>query len=475
MIARVERRSTVWAMGLLTAYAIVVAPTLGQPLLESHAYRQTQTAFTGLLFAERGIDLLRPPLPILGPPGVLPLEFPLFQAMGSLVIDAGIPADLAMRLTGLACFLASAALLFLLVRSVVGALGAVVALAAYVFNGHALLYGRASLIEYLAVAGGLGFMLLASRWLDTRSRAAWVGALIAGSIGVLVKVTTGAFYVLPILLWRSPTGRWGFQRPSAWALVALVAAVGFAWSAHADDIRGSQPATEFLATRNQYGWLFGSLAQRLDPASWRLPLVALLALTGSGLVLWAIAAVRSTRHHRQRPFLLATVALGVAAPLTFFNLYVIHDYYWAAVAPVLALGIGAGAVWLASLWPVRWARLASVGLAGAWIATLVGTLPSWSGAYGDPADFARTERVAGFISEHSDADDWVVVDGFGWNSAFLYYARRQGFAVPDESTVQDTSNLDVDAILADRVYGPFIRCEPVGTCSVSDAWVPSDP
>ncbi len=86
---------------LIGLYVLGVLPSLGQTLLESHAFRQTQTAYTAVLYAERGIDLLRPPLPILGPPGIIPLEFPLFQAGGAILMILGLPADLAMRVTGL--------------------------------------------------------------------------------------------------------------------------------------------------------------------------------------------------------------------------------------------------------------------------------------------------------------------------------------------------------------------------------------
>jgi len=459
-------RGARWAGVLVVIYAVGVAPSLGQALLESHAYRQTQTAFTAVLFADRGLDLLRPPLPILGPPGILPLEFPLFQAGAALPIWMGIEPDLAMRLTGLVCFLASAGLLFLLARRVAGETAALIALGAFLFNGHAWLYGRASLIEYLATAGGLGFLLLATRWLDGRSRTAWIAALVMGGIGVLVKVTTGAFYLLPILLWRSPTGRWGFQRPSAWLLIGIVGLVGLAWSGYSDGIRANQPATEFLATHNQYEWLFGTVTQRLDLASWRVPLVALLTLTGFGLVGWAFLAVRAISGHPQRAFIAAAFLLVPIMPLVFFNLYAVHDYYWAAVAPLIALGIGIGAVWVMGRWPARWARLLTVGLAGAWLATIVGSFGTWSIIYGEPAVEQRTMRIVDFIRANSEADDWVVLDGFGWNSSFLYYARRQGFAVPDENTEQDTTNLHVDEILTDPTYGPFISCEPSGACIV---------
>lgn len=465
-MAVLEDRSSRWAASFLGLYVLGVLPSLGQPLLESHAYRQTQTAFTAVLYAERGIDMLRPPLPVLGPPGILPLEFPLFQAMGSLIIDAGVTADLAMRLTGTLCFTASAVLLYLLARRVAGTVAALASLAAFLFNSHAWLYGRASLIEYLATAGGLGFLLLSTRWVDERRKTDWVGAFLAGSVGVLVKITTGAFYLLPVLLWRAPSGRWGFQHLSVWLLLAGVGAVGAAWSSYSDAVRASMAATEFLATENQYGWLFGTVGQRFDLGSWRVPLVALLALSGSGIFLWAVLALREMRTAAQPAFLLAALSIVVVVPLTFFNLYAVHDYYFAAIAPMVALGVGLGFAWLSRNLEARRPRMMAVGLAGAWVATLAGTIGSWWIIYPRPDVEEQTLAVARFVADNSEPDDWVVLDGFGWNSTFLYYARRQGFAVPEEDT--RTANLDVEAILNDPIYGPFFTCQPNGDCIVSD-------
>ena len=113
-----------WAPVLILAVVVLVhLPTLGAPLLDRHDFRQTQTAFTARIYHEDGIDLLHPKLPVLGPPWEVPFEFPLFQAAAALVIDAGVAEDLALRATGLASFVLTGFLLWLLVRRQAGQLG----------------------------------------------------------------------------------------------------------------------------------------------------------------------------------------------------------------------------------------------------------------------------------------------------------------------------------------------------------------
>ena len=94
---------------MLAVAVIPRLPTLLQPLLEKHAFRQTWTAFTALIYHERGIDLLHAEVPVFGPPFFQPQEFPLFQAIAALIMDVGVPTDPAMRVTGLLCFFATAA------------------------------------------------------------------------------------------------------------------------------------------------------------------------------------------------------------------------------------------------------------------------------------------------------------------------------------------------------------------------------
>ena len=475
MSASLSDRSTRWAFAILAAYVVGVVPSLGQSLLETHAHRQTQTAYTAVLYAERGIDLLRPPLPVLGPPGSIPQEFPLFQALGAVLINGGLPADMAVRLIGLASFVACATLLYLLARRLMGSFAALVALGAFMFNAHAWVYGRTSLIEYMATAGGIGFLYFAIRWMDEGRMTHWVAAALAGAIGILVKITTGGFFLLPALLWRSPTGRWGFQRASVWALVVLALVIGGAWSVYAQGVREETPASVFLSMENQFAWFFGTLGMRLDPGAWRVPLVALIALSGFGFVLWAPLAVARAHAARQPAFLLGLLSLAVVVPLLLFNLYAIHDYYFVAIAPIVAIGIGLGVEWLRQHWEGRWARRASVALAGAWVATIVGTLASWSIIYGTPGEEAKAMQIASFVRDNSDPDDWVALRGWSWNTTFLYYARRQGLAVPERTLDtgavvggQDLAEVDVDRILQDPIFGPFIHCDLDGNCVVEE-------
>ncbi|MEO8247302.1 MAG: glycosyltransferase family 39 protein, partial [Chloroflexota bacterium] len=388
---------------------------------------------------------------------------------GGLLMVAGIAPDTAMRITGLVCFLLSAIALFVLARRVLSKPGAIAALAAYTFNAHALLYGRASLIEYLATGASVAMVIFALRFMDGRGSANWGLAAAFGVIAVLVKITTGGFYLVPILLWRGMDRRFGFQRPSIWVLAAGVTVVALGWSSYAQGVRAEQPAAAFLALQNQLGWFFGTLGEHFDMDRWRYILVAILSLTGSGVIGWAPLAVSQSRAHAQRPFLLSLLIVTVTVPLLLFNLYSVHDYYWIAVAPGIAIAVGLGVEWILERGRTRRARRIGVALAGAWLATLVGLAGTWTIIYGEPVEQPRAFHIAEFIRDHSAEDDWVVVNGLDWNTTFLYYARRMGLAVPEpNAALQDASRIDFASIFSDPIYGPFITCDIEGSCAVTE-------
>ena len=313
---------------VLVGLRLVVAPTLGQPLLERHAFRQTQTAYTARIFHEQGIDLIHPKLPVLGEPFEVPFEFPLFQAAASLVMDAGVRDDVAMRVTGLVCFLLTALLLYGLVRQVDGRVSGLAALVAFVSTPFAVLWSRTSMIEYLATAGAVGFAWATIAWRENRRPAVGGLALAAGLVGMLVKPTTAVFWMLPALGYRPTSRRAGDRRTGALWLVGTGARPtgGAACCGRGTRTRSRRQARRRPGSRATRSRESGtsershsvSTAARLggDPGA------------GCGLHRRACRGRatrrrrRRSRHdRRQRLFWLGIVLAAVLPPLVFTNLY----------------------------------------------------------------------------------------------------------------------------------------------------------
>jgi hypothetical protein len=456
----VERVGEIGAVvAVLAALVVYVAPTLDAPLLEEHAFRQTQTAWTAREFHEEGIDLLHPKLPVFGEPFEAPFEFPLYQALATLPMDMGVAEDTALRLTCLVCFVLTALLLWGLVRHVAGPISGVGAVIAFAFTPFALVWSRTSMIEYLATAGAVGFAYAVVLWRDTRQHLFVPAALAAGLVGMLVKPTTAVFWILPALAYR-PRARSGTapgRRIDPWIVVVVIVPLlaGALWTRHADAIKAASPVTEWLTGWNLRRWNFGWSRQRLDPEAWRVILQRaapnMLGLYALLLVPAAIAAWRST----QRLFWLAIASAVVLPPLIFMNLYVVHDYYLAAVSPAVAAVVGLGAGWVWGIVRPRWlvAVLPCAVLLLAW-GTLELGRGYWlriHGGYDDP----QIMPLASEIASHTSSDDLVATVGLDWSPAVLYYAHRRGHMVTTHA--QDAA---LDAIHRDG-YRYLLMVDPL--------------
>jgi 4-amino-4-deoxy-L-arabinose transferase-like glycosyltransferase len=424
-------------------------PALGGPLLEKHPFRQTWTAYTAVIFHESGIDLLRPQLPVFGPPFTHPQEFPLFQALAAIVMDLGVTDDLAMRLTGLACFALTAFLLFGLMRHIAGPVVAIVTFAFFVFSPFALLWSRASLIEYLVTAAMVGYVWAGIRY---RERPGWLFfglALAVGAVAMLVKPSAGVFAMLPLGLAGvagDPSGVRGWLRvrldPRFVALFAWPLALAVAWTLAADAYFLGKETAAFLAPNNLREYYFASLADRADLGNWRNVFSSIVSsmIGPFGLALLVFGAVAAGRA-RNRGFWLGMATAGLLPIAVIFGGYGRHDYYATEVSWSFVAFTALGAVWLIERARGRVGRgLLAIGAAAAVLVMWGATPDYWGLAYGSHDTEAVLPR-AHELAALTGPDDLVVMVGRDFDPDVLYYARRRGLLLmsPNEKLGGNTT------------------------------------
>ncbi len=468
------------AVAFLVGLAIRI-PTLGLPLIEWHGWRQTMTAYTALIFHESGIDLLHPQLPIFGPPYELPMEFPAQQAVAALVMNAGVEPDLAARLTNLAAFFLSAALLYGLVRRVAGPVAAFAAAVVFLFLPTNILWSRASLVEYGATAGALGFLWAGIAW---RERPRWgmlAIALAAGTVGILIKPTTPIFWTLPLLFWRvpgEPAGLAGWIRarldPALVVLCVVPTAITFAWTIWADSIKAAEEAAAFLTSGALRSFYYASVAERIDPVIWKRTLFWLSSyVVGTGILpifavgLWA--AWRSSR-----PAFWGGMLLAALVPFAiFYGGYYRHDYYWAAVTPEVAAIVGLGVAWLVSRARTI-TRRAAVGAA-----LVVAAALTYSSAR-DYIDVA-TQPYRVLFSWDPTVDPIWLARYFPWNGVIAPHTYTLGAAprdlrgapivTSDDTAALDAATRSARSLLAQPLHVP---CDLAGheiPAGISGTWL----
>jgi len=262
-------------------------------------------------------------------------------------------------------------------------------------------------------------------------------AIAAGSVAMLIKAPTAVFWVLPFAALgfrRDPQGplHRHVRDPAAWALVLVPVALGLAWTAYADAVKIATPATAHLTSAALVTWNFGTPAQRLDPEVW-ITVAKRVALAGGWLLPLSGLLLITARRERQVLFWAWVVTAAVLPILTFSNLYYVHDYYFAAISPALAMLVGGGFGSLVRLWPrvALRATLAAVLLSTA--AVLIAR-SYWLPMYAAVSDPEQILPRAAQIRNQTRPDDLVAINASAWNPALLYYADRWGTQVGDEVT-----------------------------------------
>ncbi len=470
---RVLRWEWVLLVGVLIAIIITRFPTLDQRLLEAHSFRQTQTAFQTLEFHRVGIDLLRPIVPVLGSPWSIPFEFPLFQALASIPMSWGIGADAANRLVGLGFFILTAGALWTLMRLTTDRLVAAIALIVFSFSPFAILWSRASLIEYMATAAALGWVISAIRWRQTSN---WRWAAVAGFLGAIaatVKVTTAIPWIAPILLFSLPSEKsirlgakqW-FQtrlRPAFLTILAVPALASLSWTLHSDAVKRASDTTAWLTSGALRSWNVGTIEQRLsgDNLNVILDRIDTLIIGRGWLIIAVIAVVAIGRH---RGFWIGMLLVPLLAIGGFFNLYLAHDYYLAAITPalaaLLAIGIRTTAVWMRI--SKRWVVPTLGAITILWVAATLGFAQNyWNPAYTEfgPPEASRE------IADLTDADEYSMVRAttrFSWSPHIFYYADRRGMMLREPpltvSLMASRADLDRYRLLwTDDPQGPSVE------------------
>lgn len=447
---RSSSRSIWWFTILVSLYFLFQLPTLDQPLLETHSFRQTQTAYqVETLFTGEG-SLHRPVLPVLGSPWEVPFEMPTFQASAALIMHVlDLPSDVASRSASLIWFLLCLIPFWRIGRRFLDRSGSTFALLVFLFSPISLLYSRASLIEFAAIFFSLTFIDLFLRAAEANSFRLVLLASLFAILGGVTKSTTfmpaamaSALLVIPRVSWEN-FGKFLAPRRIVYLLTPQIA--GFVatlvWTSHADSIKRTTQTTEWLTSNRLTSWNFGTWSQRLDPYVYEDLFHRFQTYFGNVTVALLILSVPLLFKKRSAS-LLALVSLAgiLASILVFFNLYVVHDYYFVAVLPFVAWWTGSvlsqviDALVSVRIIPLVWVFMA---------VAVLGSSVLLSNDYwkASRANMTYDTELKSLVPESS----YVVVAEDDWDPTLLYSNRRKGIMMDhravDISYLQRMSDL----------------------------------
>jgi hypothetical protein len=422
---------------LMFVVAMTRFPTLGQPLLERHDFRQTQTAYQALSFAKGEGSILRPHLPIFGEPWELPLEFPFFQLIASYVYRLStMSIDKSVRVTALVFFLLCFPPLYSLARKLMSRKAAYAVVFIFAFSPFNFQWSRASLIEYAAVFFGLVFVNLMIKISIKPTLVDLAGATIFGSVAGLVKATT----LVPMILFSIVicTTNFGKLRPTTiqrktlvlFSLPILISlTVARVWTSWADKIRLQNPATTWLSEKSLSKWNYGTVSQRLQMDNWKVIFdrVDYLIL---GHFAWILLLGVAVFFAKSRTKFLAVHLSVFMTIFVFFNLYVIHDYYLIAISPLLVLQFGF-ALDEMSLYLTK-KRFSFPLIFIVFILLLPDSFDSAKAYWALP--FKKFEKQTSELARLSLPNQYSFASFEGWNPRLLYEAQRKGMMLDSRAT-----------------------------------------
>jgi hypothetical protein len=211
------------------------------------------------------------------------------------------------------------------------------------------------------------------------------------------------------------------------------------WTWWSDRIKNESRFTTFLTSRAMRSFNFGTVEQRLDMEQWRDPFERFAqALVGHSLLGVALIMIALLWSPRRRE-VAALFAIGMSAPIIFFNLYG-HDYYPIAIYPAAVLPLAVGVVSIVRRSPVS-VRPRGVSVAIAWALCALAAI-SANGAERINAlratpELAQADEVRGAVP----ADERVIVVGDDWSSATLFHADRRGMMYRETGPRLDAGEL----------------------------------
>lgn len=482
------RTANLWSLGLyvLLFFALgfvsyIAIRYIDHPLVDVHAFRQTQTALTAHWLLEEGLTLAYQ-TPVMGAPWAVPFEFPIYQAIvAALAGGSGLSLEAIGRAVSYFFLIGCAWPAFALGRRLNLPSAVPVVFCILLWTSPLYVYwGRTFMIETTALFFALACLPYAIDLLrgDRRLGTA-VMFLVLASAAVLQKSTTGGPLLLFLLLsgvfaqlkggeWR--LDNWG-ARWYALMLIGLPLVVGWLWAHYADAVKMLNPFGAQLTSSALSLWNFGTLQQRVDPETWRVVVwersFGWNAGGFIGLTVLLLPWLVGRKDRRFARLSLVAVVLFLLPILIFVNLHVVHEYYQTACVAYL---LGALAIVIGG-----WLKETSGREAFVFLATLVivmSNLAVFSKSYGvvvarsvderDPRSL-QLYRVGEYLRKATRPGTGIVVFGSGYSSELAFHSRRKAMTAPTWFTAYSDVWAHPSRYLGDTELSALVICPSADT------------
>ncbi len=427
-------------VGLMATFIAIFF--VSQPLLEMHGFRQTQTALTSYWMLKDGWSLAYE-TPVAGFPWAIPMEFPIYQGIVSLIAYIfNLPLAPIGRLLSF-CFLIACAWPAIIVTRKLKLKPQV----AWVFcallwsSPIYLFWGRTFMIETAALFFTLAAIPYAIDFFDVAPslKSAFLFSLFA-TIGLLQKVTTAApvLLVLAILTVIIHFQSFGFRLPT-WKKITIIAfafLIPFVlvslWTNYTDSIKALNPLDLTSIRLNKT--YFGTLKQHLNfnvlkTIFWDRVISKNVAGI-FGIIILCLSLCIADR--RIRSIILICLILFFLPIYSFLNVHLMHNYYQVSstVFIISAIAVATSQVFPERIRKIPFSSTITILLVGA---NFISLEKPYAGALFKTFDTSTSNilAVAEVIQMYTPEESAVVIFGDNWSSEIGYYSERKSFTVPN--------------------------------------------
>jgi hypothetical protein len=416
-------------------------------LVEDQSFRQSQTAISTYYMIGQAPKLAYE-TPVVGPPWSIPFEFPLYQWLVALLVSLGhTPLDPTGRFVSLAFFLIS----LIPAHRLLGDMrlsrdNRLLILSLLLINPYYIYWSRSFLIESTAFCFGMWYLAFGVAFL--KSPRPWTAgvAVVTGTLGALVKITTFAVFFWGVglvwlyLWWSAYRIRQPWSRLVGRGLVIVLPPLaGLWWWTHfADAQKELNYIGRAMTSHAVTAFCFGTWQQRLAGSTWQQ--LYRWYNPALGHIACVAVCVPALCWGGRRREILTCLLLGLGAPLVFINLHYHHEYYpyanlaffLAAMALALVAFRERGGVY----------RFAANGL----LALAIGlSLYRYYDSFYPRQTWRATgqwlAKICHEVQRVSHPDDVVLVIGWDWDSSVAYYSQRRALMIPHSLMKDFVANL----------------------------------
>ena len=430
---------------------------LGNPILDEHAFRQTQTALTSYYIKKDGFKFSYE-TPVIGEPWSIPFEFPLYQLIVASISKAfNYPLTNTGKLVSLLFTLLSCLPLFFTLKKLnINKNAIFFSLMLFLSSPLYLFWSGTFMIETLALFFTLTFLYFGVHIFKGNFQChTFFFYFTFLTLALLQKITTAIIPLfllcLIFLILISKIKNVLVRKKLLIKLfisTALPVLIAYLWVKYSDFIKQKNLIGASFTSDSLFEWTYGSIEQRYSIALWFHTIFKRNIYQSSFLVLGCVGVFLALFLIRERDikFVISIMLLLFLFPfLIFTNLHIVHSYYQLANSIFWSVSVGISFFYLIKFFPkyenILYVLFFSFFLFSNYFFFTKVYLQSKE--YKISEENSRTLKISNFIKKNTNENQPIVIYGYGWSSEVAFYSERRALSLPEDKWyLQAISNTD---------------------------------